>query len=127
MRGSGWVGESGIHYLLKNLANYSSHLDFGLLIKIRANIHLKYERWQRNLIIHYSLIFSSIHLKIGLFIILALVIHYSLFFWGLLFTIHYKERSLFTNQYTPSRPSYEVESGSEIMPWFTDSQEHVTL
>ena len=33
--------------------------------------------------------------------------HYSLFinFFGSLFTIHYKEGPLFTNHYTPSRPS----------------------
>ena len=52
----GLDGGSGIHYSLK--IQPIVHL-----IKILGGpiIHLKQERWQRNLIIHYSLIFSSIH------------------------------------------------------------------
>ena len=39
MGGGGGGGGSGIHYSLKNLALYSSHLNFGLFIKIRPIIH----------------------------------------------------------------------------------------
>ena len=54
----------------------------------------------------YSLFINFFNsLKKGLFInFKALIIHFSLFFCSL-FTIHYKKGPLFTNHYTPSRPS----------------------
>ena len=37
----GLDGRSGIHYSLKELAHYLSHLNFGLFIKIRPIINYK--------------------------------------------------------------------------------------
>ena len=45
--------------------------------------------------------------------------HYSLFiYFGSLFTIHYKKGPLFTNHYTPSRPSYmfDISSNTSTYP-----------
>ena len=59
----------------------------------------------------YSLLFINF---------LALIIHYSLFF-DLLFTIHYKKGPLFTNHYTPSRPSFMTPSSDQTLSLFLSS------
>ena len=57
----GLNGGSGIHYSYKIKPIIRLIKILGYSLKKRPIIHSKYERWQKNLIIHYSLIISSIH------------------------------------------------------------------
>ena len=100
--GGGGGGGSGIHYSLRFSPLFIS-LKFWVIHQNKTNYSLTIRKVAKKSDYSLFINFFFNSLKKGI-IHKFLGPHYSLFF-GSLFTIHYKKGPLFTNHYTPSRPS----------------------